>query len=39
MNYNPVLVYKSQGEEQHDNIGNIFKNDFLYLQSEFQKDD
>ncbi len=39
MNYNPVLVYKSQGEEQHDNICNIFKNDFLLcLQSEIQKD-
>lgn len=37
--YNPVLVFKPQGEEQSDDIDNLSKDDFLLaLQTEFQRD-
>ncbi len=37
--YNPVLIFKHQGEEQKHDMNNIGKNDFLLaIQTEFQKD-
>ena len=37
--YNPVLVFKAQGEPQQDHMNNIGKNDFLLgLQTQFQRD-
>ncbi len=37
--YNPVLVFKQQGNEQPENIDNVVRNDFLLgMQTEFQRD-
>ncbi len=37
--YNPILLYKSQGIEQTEDMDNLGKNDILLcLQTEFQKD-
>ena len=37
--YNPVLIFKAQGEPQPNHIDNIGKNDFLLgIQTQFQRD-
>lgn len=37
--YNPVLIFKPQGQEQPKNINNLGKEDFLLgLHTEFQRD-
>lgn len=39
LDYNPVLVYKRQGDQQGPEMDNVSDNDFvLCLQTEFQKD-
>lgn len=39
MPYNPVLVFKCQGEKQTDSMDNLGEEDFLLgIQTEFQKE-
>ena len=39
MEYNPILVFKNQGEEQGENCDDLGKDDFLLaIQTEYQKD-
>ena len=39
MEYNPIVIFKQQGEEQDENVDDMSKNDFLIgIQTEFQRD-
>jgi hypothetical protein len=39
MEYNPILVFKTQGEDQGENIDDLSKEDFLLaIQTEYQRD-
>ena len=39
MEYNPILVFKNQGEEQGENCDDLGKDDFLLaIQTEYQRD-
>ena len=39
MEYNPILIFKNQGEEQEDDCDDLAKNDFLLaIQTEYQRD-
>ena len=39
LEYNPITIFKVQGEEQGENMDNVAQNDFvLGVQTEFQRD-